>query len=95
MGNSGMSYTHAAGLTWDRVEDRVVVLDTSGSEMITLNPVASMLWPRLVPRASADDLVQVLSEEFSTVPEQQIRDDVAAFIEELLGEGLLEVSRDE
>jgi hypothetical protein len=86
------TFRHADGLTWDRVDDRVVVLDANGSSMITLNPVASMLWPELEPHASADGLVNTLHEAFQDVSAEQLRHDVDAFLDELLGEGLIEVT---
>lgn len=60
--------------------------------MITLNPVASLLWPQLDPRASADGLVEILRDAFKEVSAEQLRQDVDAFLEELLSEGLIEVA---
>lgn len=92
MNASQKTFRHAGGLTWDRVDDRVVVLDSDGSSMITLNPVASMLWPELEPRASAEGLVKALHDAFQDVSTEQLQQDVDAFLEELLGEGLIEVN---
>lgn len=86
------TFRHAFGLTWDRVDDRVVVLDADGSTMITLNPVASMLWPELDRAAGTECLVRLLRSEFKDVPADQLQRDVDAFLDELLGEGLIEVA---
>ncbi len=92
MNASQTSFAHANGLTWDRVDDRIVVLDADGSSMITLNPVASLLWPALQPRATAEALVHMLQRNFEGVPQDQLQRDVDTFLEELLGEGLIDVS---
>lgn len=92
MNTSPKTFRHAGGLTWDHVDDRVVVLDADGSSMITLNPVASMLWPELEPSASPEVLVRTLHDAFSDVSTEQLQQDVEAFLDELLGEGLIEVA---
>lgn len=92
MNASRKSFRHAGGLTWDRVDDRVVVLDADGSSMITLNPIASLLWPELESRASAECLVKMLHDEFHDVSTDQLHQDVDAFLDELLSEGLIEVA---
>ncbi|MCZ7629253.1 MAG: PqqD family protein [Microthrixaceae bacterium] len=86
------SFRHTGGLTWDRVDDRVVVLDADGSSMITLNPIASILWPELDRQASAECLVRMLSSRFTDVSTEQLRHDVDAFLDELLSEGSIEVA---
>lgn len=91
MDTAQKTFTQADGLTWDEVEDRVVVLDSAGSSMITLNPVASLLWPRLASPSSAEALVGALHEVFEHVPADELQRDVEAFLEELIGEGLIEV----
>ncbi len=84
-------FKHVGGLTWDVVDDRVVVLDAEGISMITLNPIGSILWPKLESKASVDGLAEALGQTFSEVPTDQLRSDVDAFVEELFEEGLIEV----
>lgn len=84
-----MQYRRADDMTWDVSEDRAVVLDAGGTTLITLNPVGTLLWQMLEAPRAAQDLVDELSREFPDVPRSQIRDDVTAFLDDLVRERLL------
>lgn len=76
-------------MTWDDAGDRVVVLDAAGSTLITLNPVGSVLWEQLDRPRGADRLAEVLAERFPDEDPATLREDVDAFVTELVDAGLL------
>lgn len=68
---------------------RAVLLDASGTELITLNPVGSLVWNELDGRRDADELAASLHEKFAGVELTELRADVAAFLDELVELGLV------
>lgn len=79
----------APGVTWDRSDHKVVILNPDGTQMLTLNEVGSTLWPQLSEPVALQSLVASLVEEFEEVDTDQLRSDVEAFVEELGREGLI------
>jgi hypothetical protein len=67
----------------------VVILDARGSELITLNPVGSMLWHALAEPSEPSGLVDRLAGEFPDVDRAQLTSDVQDFVASLLAEGLI------
>lgn len=84
-----VSFRIADGVTWDRSDDQVVILNPDGSHMITLNAVGSILWPVLENPVGVDTLVSELHARFEEVDAETLRRDVLAFLDELGEEGLL------
>ena len=54
-------------VVFDMAGPRAVLLDASGTELITLNPVGSLVWNELDGRRDADELGPVLHERFAGV----------------------------
>ena len=84
-----MSYARAEGMTWDMAEDRAVILDADGATLITLNPVATLLWQELESPSDSGGLVEVLATQFPEAERSQLGEDVEQFLVEMLDEGLL------
>ncbi len=84
-----MLYRHAEHITWDRADDRVVVLDPDGSTLVTLNPLGSVLWSELDEPRETTELVERLHGDFPDVGIPQLTDDVETYLSSLLAEGLL------
>ena len=68
--------------------DRAVLLDASGTELITLNPVGSLVWNELDGARDADELAADLHGRFTSVGLGELRDDISAFLDELAELGL-------
>lgn len=74
---------------YEVVDGRAVLVDPTGSELITLNPVASMIWNALEEPTDANTIADRLLPEFEDVTREQLHADVVAFLEELDGLGVL------
>jgi hypothetical protein len=76
-------------LFWRDSGGEVVALDADASRYFSANPTASVLWKRLEQGATEDELVEALRERYG-VAHEVATTDVAAFVAELRGRGLLE-----
>ena len=73
----------------EKAGDRIVLLDPAGRELITLNPVGSVVWELADGDHSVEELAGRLAQRFPAVPAEQVAADVAAFVAELSSMGLL------
>lgn len=71
--------------------ERALLLDSSGNEMITLNPVGSLIWNALKDAADADTIAARLRDLFPDVAADELMADVNQFLGELLAAGLVVV----
>jgi hypothetical protein len=69
--------------------DRAVLLDATGKELITLNPVGTLVWKMLDQASDADELVSGLHEAFPDVPVAKLAEDVERFLAELTASDLV------
>ncbi|MFC8849785.1 MULTISPECIES: PqqD family protein [unclassified Micromonospora] len=74
---------------WRQAGEEVVVLDTRESVYFGLDPAGALLWRRLVDGATADELTEALVAS-AEVDRGRAADDVARFLAELDGYGLVE-----
>jgi len=81
-------------VVFEVVDGRAVLVDPSGSELITLNPVGSMIWAALAEPTDADAVAKQLLPEFEDVSYEQLHGDVVDFIRELSDLGLLTAEAD-
>lgn len=65
-----------------------MLLDATGSELITLNAVGSVVWIELDGARGASELAADLVERFAGVGLKELGDDIATFLDELVGLGL-------
>jgi hypothetical protein len=79
----------AADLSWQQVDDELVILDLTTSRYLSLNGTAARLWGRLVDGAGVDELTAYVGDEFG-VPDDEARADVVAFLEQCRELGLVE-----
>ncbi len=68
--------------------ERAVLLDAAGRELITLNPVGTMVWNELDGRRDVDTIAADLLPHFTGVDLDVLRADIAAFTDELVTLGL-------
>ncbi|WP_165492047.1 PqqD family protein [Egibacter rhizosphaerae] len=78
-----------SGLSWQVVDDDVVVLDLDGSVYFRVNGTGRVLWERLQQPATVDELVAELTGNYD-VDEAQARADVEAFLGDLRTRDLIE-----
>ena len=83
-----MSRLRDSALTWNVVGDEVVVLDLEGSVYLHVNGSGRLLWDGLAGGCSDDDLIDLLCERYA-VERRQAAVDVAAFVADARGRGLL------
>lgn len=76
-------------MTWQVVDDEVVVLDLDGSVYLRLNGSGRLLWERLDAEASPDELADALVDEYG-IDADRAAGDVDAFVSDLRGKLLLE-----
>jgi len=74
---------------WRAIEDEVVVLDLRTELYLSFNDTGAVLWGGLAEGATSDEMVERLVTAFD-VEETAAREDVMAFLGELLERGLIE-----
>ncbi len=77
------------GLTWQVVDETVVVLDLGGSVYLRLNGSGRTLWERLAEGCADEELVDALTERYD-VDRDRAAADVAGFVAELRHRNLIE-----
>ena len=75
-------------ISWQEVDDAIVVLDLSGSQYFRLNGTGAFLWTALAEGRERDQLVTELTAEYS-VSATQADTDVASFLAQLEAANLL------
>ena len=81
----------AQDVVYEVVAGRAVLIDPAGVELITLNPVGTLVWQALDGDGEGDaaTLTQRLLPEFEGVTAEQLERDIEAFLNELLDLGLV------
>jgi hypothetical protein len=74
-----------------QVGDETVILDLSSGMYFGLDPVGARIWQLLTEGHQLDAVVTTLLAEYA-VPENQVRQDVQALLDELVTRGLVEVT---
>lgn len=75
---------------WSRLGDEVVILDLESSAYLGLDDVAATIWQLLERPMRVDELENRLLELYDVDPDR-LRDDLSAFVSELLERGLVEL----
>ncbi len=70
-------------ILFEVVGDRAVLVDHNGAELITLNPVGTLIWDALEQPGDAESLAEQLRSKFDGVSTEELREDIAAFLGEL------------
>lgn len=77
-----------ADLSWQEIDEDIVVLDLRASSYLRLNGTGATLWRALSTGADQDELVSALTSEYDVSADQAGRD-VAAFVARLEASDLL------
>lgn len=81
----------ARDLSWEQLDDEVVVLDLAGSTYLRLNGPAAVLWHVLLAGADEARLVETLLEEYD-IDQVTAKRDVDTFLTKLRRANLLETA---
>ncbi len=80
----------ASGVLWEQVDVKVMLIDQASSELVTLNPVGSLIWRTLASApTSVSRLAEVVHEAFPEVSLTQATTDVETFLDELVHLGFV------
>jgi hypothetical protein len=84
-----MGLRRAPDVTFEIVDGRAILIDTTGTELITLNPVGTLVWNALDGERDAAAVAEELLPTFEGVTRDQLKTDVATFLAEMSDEGLV------
>lgn len=87
-----MRYEKSAVAHFCELDDEVVVLNTATNRYIGLNESAAIVWKQLVDGHSIDEVVSVMRQTYDA-PEEVIRRDAEAVIQQMLEAGLITLRR--
>jgi hypothetical protein len=73
---------HADHVIWEVTGTRAVLLDPGGTELITLNPVGTLIWDA-IDGVQPDAITDLLLPQFEGVSREQFANDIRTFLEEL------------
>ena len=76
------------GITWRELDGQIVVLDLESSRYVTVSGAGAVIWERLIPGASLDEIVADLVEVFD-IDVATARSDSEAFLGELRDRNIL------
>ena len=65
-------------ISWKKMGDRVVAVDTGNGDYYTLNEVASTIWSALCENKSEEDIVAHILEEYDVEDAEKVRADIDA-----------------
>lgn len=87
-----MGPARAPEVTYEVVDDRVVLVDPAGTELVTLNPVGALVWQALDGERGPTALAVELHDRFTDVTVARLAEDIETFLQELASSGLVTVA---
>lgn len=84
------SLRRAEGVFSNAVADRAVLYSRNEGKAIVLNPTGAVLWEALESPRTPSELAESLVRRFPGLPADRALADVSAFLDRLLGEGVLQ-----
>lgn len=75
---------------YEVVEDKAVIVDPEGKELLTLNEVGTIVWEAIDGEHDEEALVDVVAARFPDVARETLDRDVRVFLDELKESELLE-----
>ena len=84
-----MSWTRSPQVVYEVVDGQAVLVDPAGRELLTLNGVGTVVWEAL-DGSDAATLAAALIDRFDGVTVEELTVDIAAFLDEIAGAGLVE-----
>lgn len=84
-----MKITRNPAIVFEMFEDQAVIVGESDEELLTLNPVATLIWTNIAEATAIDDLEEKLFDIFDGVTREQWAADLRMFVDQLKSEGLI------
>lgn len=84
-----MKITRNPAIIFEMFEDQAVIVGESDEELLTLNPVATLIWTNIAEATAIDDLEEKLFDIFDDVTREQWATDLRMFVDQLKSEGLI------
>lgn len=84
-----MAWQRSPNVVYEVVGGQAVLVDPEGVELITLNPVGTVVWEELDGEREAADLAADLLGRFEGVTRSQLEVDIVAFLSEVDAAGLV------
>ena len=84
-----MKITRNPAIVFEMFEDQAVIVGESDEELLTLNPVATLIWTNIAEATAIDDLEEKLFDIFDGVTREQWATDLRMFVDQLKSEGLI------
>ena len=84
-----MALRRSPEVTFEIVDGRAILIDAKGTELITLNPVGTLVWNALDGQRDAGAVADHLLPGFEGVTRSQLEADVVKFLGEMSDEGLV------
>jgi hypothetical protein len=82
-------YRRADGVLSEVIGDKAALVNPEGTELLTLNPVGSIVWEALPEAGKVEELVACVTAACENVPAAQVAADVSGFLDELQRLGLI------
>lgn len=84
-----MAWQRSPRVVYEVVDDQAVLVDPDGIELLTLNPVGTLVWEALDGRRDAGALAAALIGRFTGVTLEALTADIAGFLAEVEAAGLV------
>ena len=84
-----MAWQRSPRVVYEVVDGEAVLVDPEGKELLTLNPVGTLVWEELDGRRGPAELAAALIGRFDGVTEPEIERDIEAFLAEVESAGLV------
>ncbi len=77
-------FSRAPGVLYDTLDQRAVLIDAQGTELITLNPLGTLVWQALDGARNDEAIAGQIAAQFAEVEPRRIADDLHGFLDQLL-----------
>jgi coenzyme PQQ synthesis protein D (PqqD) len=84
-----MKIARNPNIVFEMFDDQAVIVGDSDEELLTLNPVATLIWTNIEEPTPIDALESKLFDLFEGVTREQWSTDLKVFVDQLVSEGLV------
>lgn len=84
-----MKIARNPNIVFEMFDDQAVIVSDSDEELLTLNPVATLIWTNIEDPTAIDALEGKLFDLFDGVTREQWAADLRVFVDQLKTEGLV------
>ncbi len=84
-----MRFQRSPDVTYDVVDGHAVLIDPGAVQMLTLNPVGTLVWQHLDDDKTCEELTKALLPLLTGVSAEQLELDISSFLRTLADAGLV------